>query len=59
MLEVSKHPESTKLYIEKIDLGEELNALTNNAPRVILSGLQEYVKEEEFVNKLVLVIANL
>lgn len=57
--EVSRHPESTKLYVEKIDMGAELNALTDNAPRVILSGLQEFVKEEDFLNRLVLVIANL
>lgn len=59
VLEVSRHPESEKLYIEKIDLGAELNALSNNEPRTILSGLQEFVKEEDFVNHLVLVIANL
>eukprot|EP00796_Vickermania_ingenoplastis_P006952 gene6953-4919_t len=59
VLEVSRHPDSEKLFIEKIDLGPELNALTNNEPRVILSGLQEFVKEEDFVNRMVLVIANL
>ncbi|KAG5482041.1 hypothetical protein LSCM1_05756 [Leishmania martiniquensis] len=59
VLEVSRHPESEKLFIEKIDLGAELNALSNNEPRTILSGLQEFVKEEDFVNRLVLVIANL
>ncbi|KPA77994.1 Tyrosyl or methionyl-tRNA synthetase-like proteinhypothetical protein [Leptomonas pyrrhocoris] len=59
VIEVSRHPESEKLFIEKIDLGAELNALSNNEPRTILSGLQEFVKEEDFVNRLVLVIANL
>ncbi|KAK7196064.1 tyrosyl or methionyl-tRNA synthetase-like protein [Novymonas esmeraldas] len=59
VLEVSRHAESEKLYIEKIDLGAELNAFSNNEPRTILSGLQEFVKEEDFVNRLVLVIANL
>lgn len=59
VLEVSRHPESEKLFIEKIDLGAELNALSDNVPRTILSGLQEFVKEEDFVHRLVLVIANL
>lgn len=59
VIEVSKHPESQKLYVEKIDMGPTLNAVTENSPRVILSGLQEHVKEEDFVNRLVLVIANL
>lgn len=59
VVEVSRHPESQKLYVEKIDMGPELNAVTGNSPRVILSGLQEHVKEEDFLNRLVLVIANL
>ncbi|CCW71776.1 unnamed protein product [Phytomonas sp. Hart1] len=59
IVEVRKHPESNKLYIEKIDLGPELNAFTNNEPRTILSGLQEFITEEDFLNRLVLVIANL
>lgn len=52
VLEVTKHPESEKLYIEKIDLGEP-------EPRVILSGLQEHVTIDEFTGKLVVVVANL
>ncbi|AAZ13297.1 tyrosyl/methionyl-tRNA synthetase, putative [Trypanosoma equiperdum] len=51
---VRPHPESQKLYIEEIDLGEE-----GGKCRTILSGLQEYVKQEDFLNRLVLVIANL
>ena len=51
--EVAKHPESAKLYVEKIDLGEP------TGPRTILSGLQEHITEEAFLNKLVLVVANL
>nr|CCC92295.1 putative tyrosyl/methionyl-tRNA synthetase [Trypanosoma congolense IL3000] len=51
---VRPHPESQKLYIEEIDLGEE-----GGKYRTILSGLQEHVKQEDFVNRLVLVIANL
>lgn len=59
VVEVSRHPESQKLYVEKIDMGPELNAATDNSPRVILSGLQEHVKEQDFLNRLVLIIANL
>lgn len=58
-MEVARHPESSKLYVEKIDMGPELNSASNDAPRTILSGLQEFVKEEDFLNRLVLVIANL
>ena len=53
VLEVTKHPESEKLYVEKIDLGEV------DGPRTILSGLQEHITIEAFTNKLVLVVANL
>lgn len=52
VLEVTKHPESEKLYIEKIDLGEP-------EPRTILSGLQEHLTIDEFTGKLVVVVANL
>lgn len=52
VLEVTKHPESEKLYVEKIDLGEP-------EPRTILSGLQEHITIEAFTGKLVLVVANL
>lgn len=59
VVEVTPHPDSDKLYIEKIDMGPELNSTTQGEPRVILSGLQQFVKKEDFVNRLVLVIANL
>ncbi|CUE55233.1 tyrosyl methionyl-tRNA synthetase, putative [Bodo saltans] len=52
VLEVSKHPESDKLYVEKIDLGEA-------EPRTILSGLQEHITIDAFTGKLVVVVANL
>lgn len=52
VLEVTKHPESEKLYIEKIDLGEP-------EPRTILSGLQEHITIDAFTGKLVVVVANL
>ncbi|ORC89898.1 tyrosyl or methionyl-tRNA synthetase [Trypanosoma theileri] len=54
VLDVRPHPDSQKLYIEEIDLGEAAGGR-----RTILSGLQEYVKKDDFINRLVLVIANL
>eukprot|EP00672_Neobodo_designis_P018398 CAMPEP_0174832590 /NCGR_PEP_ID=MMETSP1114-20130205/3754_1 /TAXON_ID=312471 /ORGANISM="Neobodo designis, Strain CCAP 1951/1" /LENGTH=238 /DNA_ID=CAMNT_0016066451 /DNA_START=39 /DNA_END=755 /DNA_ORIENTATION=- len=52
VLEVKPHPDSDKLYVEQIDLGEP-------EPRTIISGLRDFVTEEEFTNKLVVVAANL
>jgi methionine--tRNA ligase beta chain len=52
VLEVKVHPDAEKIFIEKIDVGEE-------QPRTILSGLRPFLKEEEFVNQNVLVICNL
>ena len=50
--EVQPHPESSHLYIEKIDLGEA-------EPRTILSGLQEHYTVADFTGKMVVVAANL
>lgn len=52
ILEISKHPDAEALYVEKIDLGEE-------NPRTIVTGLVNYVKEEDMVNRLVVVLCNL
>ncbi|CAI2369603.1 unnamed protein product [Moneuplotes crassus] len=49
---VWKHPDSTKLYCEEIDIGEE-------KPRSIASGLQEFVPIEKMENAMVCVAANL
>jgi len=49
---VSKHPEADSLYVEKIDVGEpEL--------RTVVSGLVKYMKEEELLNKKVVLVCNL
>jgi len=48
------HPESEKLYIEKIDLGEADGKL-----RTIVSGLQAFVSLDEMLNDKILVFANL
>lgn len=54
IVECKVHPESDKLYIEKVDLGEE------SGPRTIGSGLQKFVTMEEMMDgRFVLVWANL
>ena len=52
IVDVWKHPDSVKLYCEKIDLGE-------SEPRQIASGLQEFVPLEKMQNAMVVVLANL
>lgn len=52
VLDVSAHPDSDKLYVEQIDLGEE-------KPRTIISGLRDYISVEEFTGRFVVVAANL
>jgi len=52
IVEVSKHPDSDKLYVEKIDLGEP-------APRTIVSGLVDFVPLEAMQDRMVVVLCNL
>lgn len=52
IVEIKKHPKADKLFIEKIDLG-------SGDVRQIVSGLAPYYKEEELLNKKVVVVANL
>jgi len=52
IVEVCKHPDSDKLYVEKIDLGEP-------APRTIVSGLVDFVAVEGMQDRLVVVLCNL
>lgn len=54
IIECEKHPESEKLYIEKIDLGE-----ADGKIRTIGSGLQQFVTLEEMKTGLCVVFANL
>ena len=51
IIEVKRHPGAEKLYIEKIDLGNE--------QREIVSGLVPYYAEDELLGKHILVVANL
>lgn len=52
IVEVWKHPESDKLYCEKIDIG-------NGEIREIASGLQKFVPIEVMQDAMVIVIVNL
>ncbi len=52
IIEVKRHPEADKLYIEKVDMG-------NGEIRQIVSGLVPYYKEEELLNKKVILAYNL
>jgi aminoacyl tRNA synthase complex-interacting multifunctional protein 1 len=53
IIEISKHPDADKLYIEKIDCGEE------GGPRTIVSGLVPYCSEADLLNRKVVVLCNL
>ncbi|MBB6481651.1 methionine--tRNA ligase [Spirochaeta isovalerica] len=52
IVEIERHPEAEKLYVEKIDCGED-------EPRTIVSGLVPHYKEEELLGKNLVVVANL
>lgn len=52
IVEVSKHPDAEKLYVEKIDMGEAV-------PRTIVSGLVDFVPEDQMKDRMVVVLCNL
>lgn len=52
IIEIKKHPKADKLYIEKIDTG-------NGVIKQIVSGLVPYYKEEELLNKTIIIVSNL
>ncbi|MDR2660006.1 MAG: methionine--tRNA ligase [Spirochaetaceae bacterium] len=51
IVKIEKHPKADKLYIETLDIGGE--------ERVIVSGLVPFYKEEELLNKQIIVVYNL
>ena len=51
ILDVSEHPEASKLYVLKVDLGKE--------HRTIVAGLRQRYKKEELLGKQVIVVENL
>lgn len=52
ILEIENHPNADKLYLLKVDLGEE-------NPRQIVAGLKPYYKREQLLNKKAIFVANL
>ena len=52
VIEVGRHPDAEKLYVEKIDVGEE-------QPRTVVSGLVDYIDVDKFQNRLVVALCNL
>jgi methionyl-tRNA synthetase len=52
IIDVKKHPEADRLYIEQVDLG-------GGETRQIVSGLVKYYTEEELLGKNVILVANL
>ncbi len=52
IVEIERHPEADKLYIEKLDDGTEEG-------RTIVSGLVPYYEPEELLNRTIIVVANL
>lgn len=51
IVEVNDHPNADKLYVVKVDLGDEV--------RQLVAGLKKYYKPEELLNHYVVIIANL
>ncbi|KAI9352781.1 hypothetical protein BDR26DRAFT_914268 [Obelidium mucronatum] len=49
---VKKHPDAESLYVEEIEVGEE-------KPRTVVSGLVKYMKEEDLLNRKVVLLCNL
>ncbi|MCD6230154.1 MAG: methionine--tRNA ligase subunit beta [Candidatus Diapherotrites archaeon] len=52
VIEAEPHPNADKLYVLKVDLGEE-------SPRTVVAGIVRWFKPEELVGKSVVVAANL
>ncbi|HBD93698.1 MAG: methionine--tRNA ligase [Spirochaetes bacterium GWF1_31_7] len=52
IISIERHPEADKLYVEKVDMG-------NGEIRQVVSGLVPYYKEDELLNKVVIIVYNL
>jgi len=52
IISAEKHPNANKLYILKVDLGEE-------NPRQLVAGIAKFYSLEELENKKIIVVANL
>jgi len=51
VIDVQDHPNADKLYILKVDLGNEV--------RQIVSGIKQWYKREELLNKKIIIVYNL
>lgn len=51
IINIERHPEADKLYVETVDMGDH--------ERTIVSGLVPHYKEEELLEKKVIIVANL
>lgn len=52
IISIEKHPNAEKLYVEQVQMG-------GGETRQIVSGLVPYLKEEELLNRLVVIVKNL
>nr|XP_020656296.1 tyrosine--tRNA ligase, cytoplasmic [Pogona vitticeps] len=52
VLSVGKHPDADTLYVERIDVGEPV-------PRTVVSGLVQFVPQEELQDRLVVLVCNM
>ncbi|MGA1821232.1 MAG: methionine--tRNA ligase [Thermoplasmatota archaeon] len=52
ILEVSEHPDADRLYVIKVELGE-------NEPRQLVAGLKKYYDPRDMVDKKIIVVTNL
>ncbi|GHU95121.1 methionine--tRNA ligase [Spirochaetia bacterium] len=57
IVKIERHPKADKLYIETLEIGE--GVLGTPEERVIVSGLVPFYKEEELLNKHIIVAYNL
>ncbi|NAZ26004.1 MAG: methionine--tRNA ligase subunit beta [Nanoarchaeota archaeon] len=51
VIDVQDHPNADRLYILKVDLGNEV--------RQIVSGIKQWYKREELLNKKIIIVYNL
>lgn len=52
VIEISDHPNADKLYVLKIDIGEE-------EPRTIVAGLRKHLRKDEILDKSIIVVSNM
>jgi aminoacyl tRNA synthase complex-interacting multifunctional protein 1 len=53
IISVEAHPDADSLFVEQIDVGEA------EGPRTIVSGLRQYVSQEDLEGRSVVILANL